>query len=86
MFKLELSREAERFFHQCDKVLAKKRARCFASLEQDPRAGNNVKALKGRFDGSYRYRVGDCRVVYTINDRAVIVFVITIAQRGNVYE
>lgn len=86
MYRLELSREAEHFFQRCDKALAKKLARCFDSLEKDPRAGNNVKALKGRFAGSYRYRVGDCRVVYTINDRQVTVFVITIARRGDVYE
>jgi mRNA interferase RelE/StbE len=48
--------------------------------------GINVKALKGRFAGSYRYRLGDLRVVYTINDREVIVYVITIAKRSDVYE
>lgn len=86
MYRLELSREAERFFGRCDKAAAKKLVRCFRSLEQNPREGNNVKALKGRFAGSYRYRVGDLRVVYTINDREVVVFVITIARRRDVYE
>ena len=86
MFKLVLSREAERFYQRCEKALARKLARCFETLEKNPRAGNNVKALKGRLVGSYRYRVGDCRVVYMINDREVTVFVITIARRGDVYE
>lgn len=86
MYRLKLSREAEQFFERCDKALARKLARCFASLEKDPRAGNNIKALKGRFAGSYRYRVGDCRVVYTIDDHQITVFVVTIARRDNVYE
>lgn len=86
MYRIELSREAERFYQRCDKAIAKKLTRCFEALEKNPRAGNNVKALKGRFAGSYRYRIGDCRVVYTINDREVIVFVITIASRRDVYE
>lgn len=86
MYRLELSREAQRFYERCDKAVAKKLARCFDSLERNPRSGNNVKALKGRFAGSYRYRLGDLRVVYTINDREVAVFVITIAKRGDVYE
>jgi mRNA-degrading endonuclease RelE of RelBE toxin-antitoxin system len=30
--------------------------------------------------------VGDLRVVYTINDREVTVYVITIAKRSDVYE
>ena len=84
MFKVELSREAQRFFERCDHAVAKKLARCFQALERNPRAGNNVKALKGHFQGSYRYRLGDLRVVYTINDRTV--FVITIAKRSDVYE
>lgn len=86
MYRVELSLEAQRFFDRSDKSIAKKLARCFQSLENNPREGNNVKPLKGKFAGAYRYRVGDLRVVYTINDQAVIVFVITIAKRSDVYE
>lgn len=86
MYKLELSQEAQRFYDRCDKPVAKKLARCFQSLEKNPREGNNIKPLKGKFAGSYRYRIGDLRVVYTIDDRAVTVFVITIAKRSDVYE
>lgn len=86
MYRVELSREAQRFYERCAKAVAKKLARCFASLEKNPRAGNNVKALQGRLAGSYRYRLGDLRVVYTINDREVTVYVITIAKRSDVYE
>jgi len=86
MYKLELSQEAQRFYERCDKPVAKKLARCFQSLEKDPRQGNNIKPLKGKFAGSYRYRLGDLRVVYTIHDSAVTVFVITIAKRSDIYE
>ncbi len=86
MYRLELSREAERFYERCDKSVAKKLDRCFESLEKNPRVGNNIKSLKGRLAGSYRYRLGDYRVVYTIRDREVTVFVITIARRGDVYQ
>jgi mRNA interferase RelE/StbE len=85
MYKLVLSREAQRFYQRCDKSAAGKLARSFAALEHDPRAGNNVKALKGQFTGAYRYRAGDLRVVYTINDAAETVFVVTIADRKDVY-
>ena len=86
MFRVELSREAQRFFERCEAVVARKLTRCFESLETNPRAGNSVKALKGPLAGSYRYRVGDLRVVYTIHDRALTVFVITIAKRSDVYD
>jgi mRNA interferase RelE/StbE len=86
MYNVELSREAQRFYERCDKVVSKKLSRCFESLERNPRAGNNVKALTGHLAGSYRYRLGDLRVVYTINDREVTVYAITIAKRSDVYE
>lgn len=86
MYKLLLSREASRFYERCDKPTASKLARCFAALEQNPRGGNNVKPLKGQFAGSYRYRIGNLRAVYTINDATVTVFIITIANRKDVYD
>lgn len=86
MYRVDLSHEAQRFYHRCDKATAKKLVRCFQSLEKNPRQGNNIKPLKGKFAGSYRYRVGDLRVVYTIHEEAVAVFVITIAKRSDVYQ
>jgi mRNA interferase RelE/StbE len=85
MYRVELSQEAQRFYDRCDKPVAKKLGRCFRLLEKNPRQGNNVKPLKGQFSGSYRYRVGDLRIVYMINDQAVAVFIITIAKRSDIY-
>lgn len=86
MYRVELSSEAQRFYDDCDAPVARKLARCFEALEKSPRRGNNVKPLKGKLAGAYRYRIGDLRVVYTINEQAVTVFVITIAKRSDVYE
>lgn len=86
MYEVLLSREAQRFFDRADTPIARKLVRCFEALETDPRGGNNVKPLKWKFIASYRYRVGDLRVVYTVNDETVTVFAITIAKRDDVYE
>ena len=86
MYAVELSREAERFLNRCDATTARKLVRCFESLERNPRSGSNIKPLKGSLAGAYRYRVGDYRVVYTIDDNGVKVFVITIAHRRDVYD
>lgn len=67
-------------------ALARKLARCFTRLEADPRAGNNIKALKGPLAGLFRYRVGDHRVVYSVDDATRTVSVITIAHRRSVYD
>jgi mRNA interferase RelE/StbE len=42
------------------------------------------KKLAGR-DACYRLRVGDCRIVYTVNDREIIVEIIKIGQRREFY-
>ena len=52
-------------------------------LEQDPRPAG-CKKLKGRDD--YRIRIGDYLVIYEIQDGKLIVTVITIGHRREVYE
>jgi mRNA interferase RelE/StbE len=51
----------------------------------DPFASiSNVKKLQGR--PGYRLRVGDWRVIYEINKEQVVIIVIKIAPRGEVYQ
>ena len=86
MFELILSPEAQAFFAAADAPLARKLARCFAQLERDPRRHSNIKRLSGKLAGRLRYRVGDWRVIYRIDDRARQVQVLVIAHRSEVYE
>ncbi|WP_292824656.1 type II toxin-antitoxin system RelE/ParE family toxin [Nostoc sp. JL33] len=55
-------------------------------LEQTPRSHPNIKALKGDYTGYYRYRIGDYRVIYSIDDEVVQVLVVAIAHRSEVYK
>ncbi|NOT01588.1 MAG: type II toxin-antitoxin system RelE/ParE family toxin [Phycisphaerales bacterium] len=86
MYDVVLSREASRVYATVDPALARKLARCFTRLETSPRSGGNVKSLKGQLAGLFRYRVGDHRVVYSIDDSIKLVTVITIARRRDVYD
>lgn len=43
----------------------------------------NAKKLQGR-DG-YRLRVGDWRVIYEVNKKEVVIIVLKVAPRGEVY-
>lgn len=79
MYEVLLHPDAEKVYADADKVLARKIARCLQQLEQTPRSHPNIKALKGNYAGYYRYRVGDYRVVYSIEEEKVQVFVIAIA-------
>ena len=54
-----------------------------ALLGEDPRPPG-ARALQGR-DG-YRVRVGNCRIVYTIRNDILVVVVVTVGHRRDVYE
>jgi mRNA interferase RelE/StbE len=86
MYNVVLSAKAEEIFATADQALAKKVARCFEQLEQNPRFHPNVKPLKGDFAGYYRYRIGDYRVIYQVDDATNQVMVTTIAHRREAYE
>jgi mRNA interferase RelE/StbE len=86
MFKVNLSKKAQKFYKKADRPLARKLARCFEQLEREPRHHSNVKPLTGKLAGHYRYRVGDYRVIYRIDDRQLTVFVLKIAHRSEAYE
>ena len=86
MYKLTLSSEAQRTYKSAEIPLAKKLAKCFVRLETNPRAGNNIKPLKGPLTGFLRYRVGDYRVVYSVDEPTKLITIVTIAHRRDVYE
>lgn len=46
-----------------------------------------AKALTGRFSGAYRYRVGDYRVVFVLDDEGniLVLTVLTIKHRKDIY-
>lgn len=43
------------------------------------------KALTGPMGGLWRYRVGDYRVICDIQDDVLVVLVVTVGNRGDVY-
>ena len=59
------------------RILARLRA-----LESNPRP-TDVKKLKGR--PAWRVRVGDYRIIHEIHDRELMVIVVTIGHRREVY-
>ncbi len=54
-----------------------------ALLAQDPRPPS-ARALRGR--PGFRVRVGDCRIIYTIEDAALVVVVVALGHRRDLYE
>lgn len=86
MYAVELGDQAKRFFEDSDASLQRRLDRCFDALKVDPRGRNNSKPLHGRLRGFWRYRVGDYRVIYQIDDSSRQVAVVAIIHRREAYE
>lgn len=44
-----------------------------------------IKPLKGQYKGLWRYRVGNIRIVYSVDEEQRAIHIIAIDSRGNVY-
>lgn len=82
-YVIEFSSEAERFLEKTDAKTALRIAKAVGKLSADPRPPG-CKKLVG-VDNEYRIRIGDYRVVYQIRKAVLMVFVIRIGNRGNIY-
>ena len=84
-WKVELSREAQKALGKLGAVPARRIAaglRQIAELD-DPR--DRGKALTGKLAGHWRYRIGDYRVIAQIEDGRMVIIVIAIGHRREVY-
>jgi mRNA interferase RelE/StbE len=55
-------------------------------LRNNPFFGVNIKKLKGEYKGIYRFRIGDYRLFYKINEKECIIFIINIEDRKDAYK
>jgi mRNA interferase RelE/StbE len=86
IYQVILSRTAREFFDSAATSLQRRLDRCFAQLTTEPRRHPNIKPLRGPLAGYLRYRVGDYRIVYTIDDARNVVTIAMIAHRRSVYD
>jgi len=82
-YRVDFLPAARRQFLKLSKPVQKRLAPHIDALETDPRPPG-VKKLQGGPD-LYRIRVGNWRIVYAIRDKDLLVLVVRIADRRDVY-
>lgn len=82
-YAVTLLRDAQKALDKMDAELRGRIVRAIRLLEGDPRHPGVIK-MTGAED-LYRVRVGDWRIVYAIRDRELVVLVIRMAHRREVY-
>jgi mRNA interferase RelE/StbE len=67
------------------KVDTKIKTYVYTQLKEQPYYGKNIKKLRGWNPETWRYRIGDLRLFYSIDDVEKIVFILTIEPRSSAY-
>lgn len=84
MYHLKLSKDSEKFLKKVDKVTQKRVKKALFEIMESPYSATNITKLTGQ--DSYRKKVGNIRIVYDVVNEELIVHVINIDYRGNVYK
>lgn len=85
MYRIEYGREASKTMRTLPRNLATTIRGILERLAADPFASNNnVKRLRNRED--YRLRIGDWRILYSVNEAVLTIGVLRIGPRGQVYQ
>lgn len=84
MYKIIISESALKQLHKLQKSAVKRIQLSVENLSENPRPPG-VKKLKGNDEDLYRIRVGDYRVVYSIDDEIKIVDIRKVGHRKDIY-
>lgn len=82
-YRIELRPAAVRVLRKLDPQVRRRVQGAIALLAQDPRPPG-ARALQGR--PGLRVRVGDYRIIYTVEDDVLLVVVVRLGHRRDVYD
>ncbi len=84
MYKIVFKKEAAKSLNKLPRNVAKTIHEKLEAIATNPYAEHpNAKKLQGR--DAYRLRVGDWRVIYEIQNDQLVILVLRVAPRGEVY-
>lgn len=84
-FEIQFTDEADTHYNRLDTNMRRRVDAAIDTLMQNPLFGPNIKKLKGRYAGQYRYRVGSYRIIYSIDTQRYQCIVSGIHPRGRAY-
>ncbi len=82
-YRIQFTSRADRQLRKLPVTTQKRLGAAIDALASDPRP-SSARCLRGRED-LLRIRVGACRVVYTIEDDRLVVLVVKLGHRKDIY-
>jgi mRNA interferase RelE/StbE len=67
------------------KIYNKIKTYVYPQLRINPFFGKNIKKLKGEFKDVYRYRIGEYRLFYQVDEKQILIFIMDIVKRKDAY-
>ena len=83
MYQVVIEKQAQKQLAKIPPLDYSKVTAALKELAANPRP-HGYKKLKGR--PGYRVRVGDYRIIYSVQDNVLTVFILTIGNRKDVYD
>jgi Cytotoxic translational repressor of toxin-antitoxin stability system len=83
-YRIEFARKALREFQNLPAQVKKRLKPKIDALGQNPRP-RGVKKIEGK-ENLYRIRVGDYRVIYEVLDKVLLVLVVKLGDRKDIYK
>jgi len=83
MYQVKVAEEAAKFIRKQDKRIQRQIINNIRELAQNPRP-QDCKKLQG-YKELYRIPLGNYRIIYTIREKMLLVFVVRVARRKDIY-
>jgi mRNA interferase RelE/StbE len=83
-YQIKISSKARNSLKKLSENLREKLILEINSLSNEPRP-KGYKKLKG-YENYYRIRMGNYRIIYEINDNELLILVLNLGKRDNIYD
>jgi len=86
IYEIKFSTDSEKYLRKLDKPSRVRILNHLKILAENPRNPElDIKKMQGRLN-LYRLRIGTYRVLYNVKDDLLLVYIVTIGSRGDVYK
>lgn len=85
-YKVKLRKPAAKYYEKLPPKLKNKVKDVINQLWENPYAIPNVKPLEGSEHDDYRIRIGSLRLLYRVHNDTLIIIVLDLGPRGDIYK
>ena len=85
-YKVQFTKVALKYFEKLDRRIQKRVAKIVEALKNNPYVVPNIKPVEGIPYEQYRIRVGNLRIVFRVDNQKLLIVIVRIGPRGDIYK